>query len=197
MLGKPTRLPPVNRAAAIDEVRDATVRLRADLFPGAPMMADAQIPEIMFTMQPFGKVWERLMSMSMQLLGPAALLPRREQKLAILHTASLLMAPYEWGEHATQAKTLGFTADELQRIVEESSASPEWTPLERAILRACEELREGAMLSGATWDALAASLSTEQIFELLVLIGQFTTVAYFQNALRVPLEAGKAGLATR
>jgi len=41
-------------------------------------MTHEQIPKIMFTMQPFGKVWERLMAMSMQLLGPEALLPRRE-----------------------------------------------------------------------------------------------------------------------
>ena len=168
-------------------MRAATDRLRADLFPGAPKMTDEQIPEIMFTMQPFGKVWERLMAMSMQLLGPEALLPRREQKLAILRTAWLLMAPYEWGEHGGQAKAIGFTSEEMQRIAEEGSASPAWTPLESAVLSACEELRQDAMLSQTTWDALAEGFSIEQIFELLVLIGQFTTVAFFQNSVRLPL----------
>ncbi len=195
--GQPTRLPDIDKQAVLEEVRDATSRLRADLFPGAPELSDEQIPEIMFTMQPFGKVWERLMAMSMQLLGPAATLPRREQKLAILRTGWLLQAPYEWGEHGKQARAMGFTAEELETVAAEGSSAACWTPHEAAVLRACEELHADAMLSDATYDALAAEFSVEQIFELLVLVGQFTTVAFFQNALRVPLEAGNPGLAFR
>lgn len=195
--GQPSRIPDVDRAAALDDVRDATNRLRADLFPGAPQLTDDQIPEIMFTMQPFGKVWELLMAMSMQLLGPAATLPRREQKLAILRTAWLLQAPYEWGEHGKQARAMGFTAEELEAVAGEGSTAARWTPLEAAVLRACEELQADAMLSEATWDALATSFSVEQIFELIILVGQFTKVAFFQNAMRLPLEQGNAGLAFR
>ena len=135
-------------------MRDATDRLRADLFPGAPKMTDEQIPEIMFTMQPFGKVWERLMAMSMQLLGPEALLPRREQKLAILRTAWLLMAPYEWGEHGGQAKAMGFTTKEMQRIADEGSASPawnRWNPPCSAHARSCGKMPWYRRPHGMRW----------------------------------------------
>jgi len=107
------------------------------------------------------------------------------------------MAPYEWGEHGGQAKAMGFTSEEMRCIAEEGSASPAWTQLASAVLSACEELRHDAMLSQTTWDTLAESFSIEQIFELQILIGQFTTVAFFQNAVRLPLEAGNEGLATR
>lgn len=197
ILGKPTRIPESNREEVLDEVREATSRLRADLFPDAPPLTDDQIPEIMFRMQPFGRVWERLIGTSMQLLGPNAILPRREQKLAILRMAWLLQAPYEWGEHSKQAKALGITSEELDAIADEGSTGGNWTPIETAVIRACEELHSDAMISERTWDALAEDLSVEQIFELLVLVGQFTTVAYFQNAMRLPLEAGNQGLSAR
>ena len=40
----------------------------------------------------------------------------------------------------------------------------------------------------------AKRLNDHQLFELTVLIGQFTATAYFQNSLRLRLEAGNDGL---
>jgi len=37
-------------------------------------------------------------------------------------------------------------------------------------------------------------LTQEQLLELPILIGQFTMVSYFQNALRMPLIADNKGL---
>lgn len=188
---------PVDRSAILPEVREATTRLRADLFGDSTPLPDDRIPSIMFTMQPYGCIWERLIGMSMQLLGPECKLPRREQKLAILRTAWLLQAPYEWGEHVTQAHALGISPAETEAIATHGADAACWTKLEGAVLRACEELHCDAMLSTQTWDALAEGLSNEQIFELIVLIGQFTTVAYFQNAMRIDPEHGHDGLAAR
>lgn len=195
ILGKPTRLPNVDRQAIAEEVIEVTTALRADLFPGAPALSFEEVPEIMFTMQPYLTIWSKIMAMSMQLLGPNARLSRRDQKLAILRTGWLLGAPFEFGEHAKQARQLGFTGEEIDRIVEQGSASSHWTVHEAAVLRTAEELQTDAMVSDATWDRL--DLDHEQKFELVVLIGQFTTIAYFQNALRVKLEDGSKGLAAR
>lgn len=96
---------------------------------------------------------------------------------------------------ANTPRKLGFTSEEIDRVVEHGSASPHWTTHEAAVLKTAEELRTGAMVSDATWDEL--DIGHEQKFELVVLIGQFTTVAYFQNALRVKLEKGSKGLAAR
>ena len=197
IVGKPPRTVAVERDAIIEEVRAATSRLRADLFGDPNPLPDAHIPAIMFTMQPYGRIWERIMAMSMQLLGPDCTLPRREQKLVILRIGWLLQAPFEWGEHVKQAHAMGIGPDLVERIAAEGSAAAGWTPLEAAVLKATEELHGTAMIGEETWEALSAQLSPQQIFELIVLVGQFTTVAYFQNAMRIALEHGSEGLFAR
>jgi 4-carboxymuconolactone decarboxylase len=130
------------------------------------------------------------------LQGPNSRLPARERKLAVLRTGWLCQAPYEFGEHAKQAIRLGFTAEEIERIIVGSGA-PGWAPHESAILRAVEELHSSAMVSDPTWEQLAARFDESQLIELLILIGQFTATAYFQNSLRLRLEKGNPGLRAR
>ena len=120
----------------------------------------------------------------------------RDRKIAILRTGWLCAAPYEFGEHVAQAKGLGFTAEEIDAITLGSSATV-WDDHERSVLKAVEELHENAMVGDQTWSELAARFDEAQLFELLILIGQFTATAYFQNSLRLRLEAGNAGLAAR
>ena len=132
---------------------------------------------------------------SVELLGRGAL-TRRDAELAILRTAWLCQAPYEWGEHVVQGKTAGLSAKEIERIIAGPSARA-WNAKDRAILRAVEELHDDAMVSEKTWAALAKHLNDAQLFELLVLVGQFTMVGYFQNTLRLRLEPGNLGLKAR
>ena len=53
------------------------------------------------------------------------------------------------------------------------------------------------MISDATWEVLDSSLDDKQLIELVMLVGQYQTVAYYQNALRVRLREGNAGLSAR
>ncbi|MET0374960.1 MAG: carboxymuconolactone decarboxylase family protein [Rhizorhabdus sp.] len=154
------------------------------------------LPEIMFTMCRVPDLWNALIDLTVQLQGASSVLPARERKLAILRTGWLCQAPYEFGEHVKQAKRLGFTSAEIERVIAGSS-HPDWQPYERAILRAVEELHESSMVSDLTWTQLAERFDERQLIELLVLIGQFTATAYFQNSLRLRLEKGHQGLFTR
>ena len=120
----------------------------------------------------------------------------RDRELVILRTGWLCRAPFEWGEHVRIGRQLGLTGEEIERVIEGSTAGG-WSEHERALLAATEELHAGAMISDATWEVLSRSMSDTQLFELAVLVGQFTTVAYWQNALRLPLGEGNAGLAAR
>ena len=166
------------------------------MFADAPPLPLAVIPEIMFVLCRHQDLWDAVMALSMQLFG-AGLLPARDRQLAVLRTGWLLGAPYEFGEHVERTKATGVTAEEVDRLVEEGSAWSGWSAHDRAILRAAEELRADAMISDETWATLAKSYSEAQLFELCVLIGQFTNAAYFQNALRCRLEPRNPGLAAR
>jgi hypothetical protein len=120
----------------------------------------------------------------------------RDQELVILRTAWLCQVPFIWGEHVRIGKAVGLTAQEIERVTEGSSAQG-WSAHERALLRAAEELRGEGMISDETWDTLARTLDEAQLVELPALIGQYTTLGYIQNCLRVPLWDGNDGLASR
>lgn len=196
ILGQPPRVLPLDREAVADEVRATTDRLRgAVVANAAPLPLDA-IPEIMFTMCRYPDLWQKIMDLSMQVHGPAAVLPVRDRKLALLRTGWLCQAPYEFGEHVKSGKRAGLTTDEVERIVIGSTAEG-WDAHDRAILRATEELHGTTMISDETWAQLAERYDDAQLVELLVLIGQFTATAYFQNAMRMRLEPGNEGLAAR
>ncbi|GGC16356.1 hypothetical protein GCM10011494_39040 [Novosphingobium endophyticum] len=198
ILGQPPRIEPVDRADVAAEVQETTRQLigaitgRADM-PVPPVEA---IPEIMFTLCRFPVLWQAVMDVTKPLQGPASVLPPRDRKLAILRTGWLCQAPYEFGEHVAQAKRMGFTPEEVEAVTLGLQA-PGWTDHERAILAAVEELHKNAMVSDDTWAQLAKRFDEHQMFELLVLIGQFTATAYFQNSLCLRLEANNAGLAAR
>lgn len=196
ILGQPPRIAPRDRAEAERAVRDATRALRAGIVGDDRELPLEAIPEIMFTLCPWPDLWGKIMALSLQMQSETGLLPPRDRQLAILRTGWLLQAPYEWGQHVQWSKNVGITSEEIERVTA-GSAAPGWTAHERAILCAAEELRAGAMVSDATWDQLAQRLDDGQMFELMALIGQFTTIAYFQNGLRLRLEPGNAGLSAR
>jgi len=64
------------------------------------------------------------------------------------------------------------------------------------ILRGVEELLEDKALSDATYATLAASWSEAQMIEFPQMVGQYVSIAFVQNSLRVPLEPGNGGLAS-
>jgi 4-carboxymuconolactone decarboxylase len=196
VLGQPPRLLPLDRATVADEVQAATRHLRGGVVGDGQTVPLDAIPEIMFTMCRYPDLWQKIMDLSIQIQGPESVLPLRDRKLAILRTGWLCRAPYEFGEHVNQSKRAGLTTEEIERIVAGSSA-PGWDEHEQAILRAVEELHETTMVSDETWAQLSQRLDEHQMVELLVLIGQFTATAYFQNALRLRLEVGNEGLAGR
>lgn len=196
ILGQPPRIPPLDRQAHADQVRAATRKLRAGILGEDVDLPVEAIPEIMFVMGRFTDIWDKQTALALQIQSESGVLPPRDRQLAILRTAWLLQAPYEWGQHVQVSKGVGISSEEIERVTNGSSAVG-WTAHEAALLRAAEELRENVMVSDATWETLAQSLNDHQMFELLVLIGQFTATAYYQNSLRLRLERGNSGLDMR
>jgi alkylhydroperoxidase family enzyme len=155
----------------------------------------ARLPEIMRTMLRHPALFARQTDIGIQLLAHGTL-PERDRELAILRIGWLCGAPYEWGEHVLIAKKVGITSAEIAATTI-GSAAPDWNDHERAIVRAVEELHADAMISDATWAALAQRFDERQLIELPVVIGQYQTVAYYQNALRIPLHHDNPGLSAR
>lgn len=120
----------------------------------------------------------------------------RDRELAILRLAWLSQAPFEWGSHVIIAKRNGVTAEEVLRVIEGSQAAG-WSKQDRAIIRAIEELHFDSMICDETWADIQEFYNDKKQIELVILAGQYKTVAYYQNALRLPLPENNLGLAAR
>jgi 4-carboxymuconolactone decarboxylase len=120
----------------------------------------------------------------------------RDRELAILRIGWLSQAPFEWGAHVKIARRNGVTSREIEQAIVGSSATG-WNKRDRAIMRAMEELHFDSMISDDTWADLQEFFNDKKLIELVILAGQYKTVAYYQNSLRLPLPDTNKGLLTR
>lgn len=201
IIGKPPRIAPDYAPNVVRAAQEHVARLRTTS-GGSPEAFDpaaidvSAIPEMVLTLMGCHPgLYEKVADVSVALMAQSRL-PRRDLELVVLRTDWLCQSPYNWGEHVPIAKRFGITSEEIERVTAGSEAVG-WSEHERALLKAAEELHGEALLSGETWDVLARSFSDDQIFELIVLIGQFTLVTYFQNSLRFRLGSQSQGLLAR
>lgn len=196
ILGKPPRIPPLRTEEAVAAAREQTTRLKMAATGDATPVPVSEIPEMLLTLMCHPGLYEKFSALSMQMMSQSSTLAPRDRELAILRTGWLCQAPYEFGEHVRIAKSVGISSEEIEQLTIGSTALC-WSEHERAVLKAAEELHQDAMIAEDTWDALSRTLDHRQLFELPVLIGQFTSVAYFQNSLRFRLGPGNDGLRAR
>ncbi|HUP23099.1 MAG TPA: carboxymuconolactone decarboxylase family protein [Thermoanaerobaculia bacterium] len=117
-------------------------------------------------------------------------LPAREREIVMLRMGWLCQSEYEWAQHARIAEeSAGMTVEEIRRIAEGPDA-PGWSDFERALLRMTDELRYDAKISDATWSALRAQYSEQQVMEALFTAGQYQLVSMALNTLGVQLDPG-------
>ena len=96
---------------------------------------------------------------------------------------------YEWGVHiAFFAQRVALTPEQIRATVRGDADDSAWSDEERLLIRMVDELHDSANLSDEMWDALAATFSVEQIFELIALVGFYHTVSFFANGLRLAPE---------
>src|SRR5882724_10981870 len=113
-------------------------------------------------------------------------LPVRDRELLILRIGWLNQAEYEWAQHVEIAKRAGITEAEIERVQEGPKAG--WSAHEAALLQAADDLFENSVVSDATWAALAAKYSTEQMMDAVFTVGQYNMVSWALNSFGVPLD---------
>ena len=67
-----------------------------------------------------------------------------------------------------------------------------WSAIERAILKAAEELHGDAFISDETWSSLE-EWSDQKKMDLIFTVGQYMTISMALNSLGVQLEPGVSG----
>lgn len=119
----------------------------------------------------------------------------RTREMLILRTAVLIHANYEWGHHVPIALEAGLTATEIEQIHEGSSAE-NWSPADRAVLRAAEDLRREAFITDEVWATLEENYDPKQLVEIVFTVGGYTMTGLALNTFGVELEPGYDGLPT-
>ncbi len=126
-------------------------------------------------------------------------LPGRLRELVILRTAARFGGRYEWAQHLELGVLQGITWAEMAALVDFDGGpdAVEWTPLERAALRAVDETAADGAVGDATWEALAEDLRESELIELLMLIAHYEMLTSVLRSLRIELEPRAEALASR
>jgi 4-carboxymuconolactone decarboxylase len=115
--------------------------------------------------------------------------PPRLSEFAILVTAKLWRAQYEWYAHVPHAERAGVapqTIRALRRGRMPKSASKE----ERAVYDFIKELYRRKRVGDATYARLHALLGDDGMVEFVGILGYYTTVSMVLNVFNVPLPEG-------
>jgi alkylhydroperoxidase family enzyme len=112
----------------------------------------------------------------------------RDRELVILRTGYNCRSGYEWMQHRRIGLDCGLSEVEIERIKAGPDA-PEWSDLDRAMLRATDDLVRDHHISDDNWAALA-SLGDKGRMDLVFTVGQYTQVSMMLNSFGVQYEDG-------
>lgn len=119
-------------------------------------------------------------------------LPARERELVILRVGWRCRSEYEFGQHTVIAKREGISDDEVAALTR-GLDDHDWTPAERDLLRAVDELHDDQCISDPTWAALREVWTDQQLLDLVFTVGQYTLVSMALNTCGVQRDEGVPG----
>jgi AhpD family alkylhydroperoxidase len=129
-------------------------------------------------------------------LMPRGSLPRTDTELVILRVAHNTACEYEWRHHEHLARTVGLSADDVERV----RLGPEargWTARQSLLVRTADELHEHHRISDDLWTELCSRFSDVELIELSMLIGHYEMLAMMIGSLGIepdePAAASRPG----
>jgi len=114
-------------------------------------------------------------------------LPPRDRQIICMHMLELCGDVYELTHHLTISRNAGLTEEEIAAFREGAGAC--LTDFDRTLIKATAELQRDQCISDATWAALAAYYSQEQLMEVVFLAGCYLTMAMLTKSFGIQLES--------
>lgn len=115
-------------------------------------------------------------------------LSERDRELVILRTGYNCRSGYEWTQHKRIGLDSGLSENDVERVKAGPDAAG-WTDIDRAMLRATDELTADHFVTDATWAALAP-LGDKGRMDLVMTVGQYTQVSMMLNSFGIQVEDG-------
>jgi AhpD family alkylhydroperoxidase len=143
--------------------------------PSPPTGRDRKPGNLLSTFACYPELAKAYLTFNGHVLYSSSLSPR-QRELLVLRVAVLRQCEYEWTQHVSLGADAGLTTEEIGRIVE-GPERIEWDVQERSLLRAVDELLDGAVVSDATWADLVQHLDEHQLMDLVFTVGAYETLA--------------------
>ncbi len=121
------------------------------------------------------------------LLQPGRKLPAKLRELAIIRTGIVGDSRFEYSQHLKVARMVGVTEDKLAAI-KSWATSDQFSPAERAVMAATDELVGRNLVEDETFAALKQHLSDEQIMELFYVIALWRMHGMIVRALHLEFD---------
>ena len=173
------RIAPLDPAALSQEQVEALAPVTRE---GAPTI------NIFLTLARAPTALKRFLAWANYVLSRDNALDPRRRELAILRTGFNCGSGYEFAQHTRIGLRAGISQDEIDTLTRPIGEG-QWTPIEAAILSACDELVSDHFVSDATWTALAG-LGDKGRMDLVFTVGQYTQVSMILNSFGVQIENG-------
>ncbi len=119
-------------------------------------------------------------------------LPPADREKIILRTGWLAQCEYEWGQHVLIAQKLGLSNQEIESI-KQGCATEENSDFEQLLMQATDELYHQSTLNDQLWQNLSSTYSTQQMMDLVFLVGSYKMLAMALNSFAVQLDEGLPG----
>jgi alkylhydroperoxidase family enzyme len=187
--GNPPRIEPLPPAEWPDEMRAALAAIRPEnpRHPFPPK--DPSRPKglnVLGTLAHHPTLARAFHTFNGHVLFATTLSPR-QRELLVLRVAAVREATYEWKQHVVLAADAGITPEEIDAIAEGPDA-PGWSSIDRAMVRAVDELIGDAMVADRTWAVLAEELEVQQLMDLVFTVGAYDLLAMAFRSFGVPLD---------
>ena len=184
-----TRLPPLPPSAWPEEMRAALAAMRpADprhpLPPPDPSRPKGLNALGMLAHHP--RLTAAFNAFNGHILFGSTITPR-QRELLVLRVAARRDSAYEWAQHVVLAGDAGLSPEEIERVRTGPDADG-WAALERALLRAVDELLDDARIADATWAVLAGELDDQQRMDVVFTVGAYDLIAMAFRTFDVELD---------
>ncbi len=103
-------------------------------------------------------------------------LPVKLRQIAIMRTAWITGATYMWSSHLQTSVNCGLSP-EMYAPIQRGADDPYFTPFERTVIRATEELVGDRKVSDVQWNALMAEWDERQMLDFLFTVGAYVMIA--------------------
>jgi 4-carboxymuconolactone decarboxylase len=157
----------------------------------APMTTrNAMVLNIFRTLAHSPEALNAFMAWAGYVLSSANDLPAREREIVILRVGFRCRSGYEFAQHTRVGMRCGVTEEEIEAIKGDPT-DLRWTPPERALLLATDELHDNHFVSDQTWAEMGNHFTDKQRMDLVFTVGQYTQVSMILNTFGVQLDEGQ------